>query len=183
MAQPVPTTETAHTEVAGEHEATLLGLGAEGWVYVGVTIFLLIAIFVAKAHKKVVEALDAQIAETRRTLDDAASIRKEAEALLASAKTQHEASAKHAAEMIDHARHEAEAIVAKAETDTTDMIARREKMATDKIEAAERAAVEVMRAQTAGAATRAARALIAETHDAGSDRALVDAAIADIGAR
>ena len=48
---------TAHTEVAehdGHHaEPTLLGLGAEGWVYVGVTIFFLLAIFVAKAPQEV----------------------------------------------------------------------------------------------------------------------------------
>ena len=40
------------------HEATLLGLGAEGWVYVGITIFFLIAIFKVKAHKQILSALD-----------------------------------------------------------------------------------------------------------------------------
>src|SRR3546814_11932660 len=73
---------------AAEHGAELLGLGAEGWVYVGITIFFLIAIFRFKAHRKVTEALDARIAATRKSLDEAQAIREEAEALLKEAKAQ-----------------------------------------------------------------------------------------------
>ncbi|MFM2410431.1 MAG: hypothetical protein RL481_1259, partial [Pseudomonadota bacterium] len=82
MAETTATTEVAHGE-AGDHGPELLGLGAEGWVYVSVTLFFLIAIFVFKAHRKIADALDAQIAETRRTLDEALAIRTEAEAVLA----------------------------------------------------------------------------------------------------
>ena len=170
--------EAAH---GGEHaEAKLLGLGAEGWVYVGITIFFLIAIFKFKAHKQIIAGLDAQIAETRRSLDEALAIRKEAEALLSSAKAQQAASAKEATGIIAHASHEAEAIIAKAQTDTADLIKRREKMAQDKIAAAERSAVEALRAQTAAAAAGAAQALISATHDAKADKALVDEAIAGL---
>lgn len=170
--------EAAH---GGEHaEATLLGLGAEGWVYVGITLFFLIAIFKVKAHKQILASLDAQIAETRRSLDEAKTIRSEAEALLASAKAQQAASAKEAKGIIAHAAHEAEAIIAKAEADTTDLIKRREKMAQDKISAAERSAVEALRAQTAAAAAGAAQALIAANHDSKADKGLVDEAIAGL---
>ena len=82
--------------------------------------------------------------------------------------------------MLDHARTEAEAIVAKAEADTAVTLARREKMATDKIGAAERAAVSELRAKTAEAATAAARSLIAANHNAKADKALVDEAIGGI---
>lgn len=170
--------EAAH---GGEHaEAKLLGLGAEGWVYVGITIFFLIAIFKFKAHKQIIAGLDAQIADTRRALDEALAIRKEAEALLSSAKAQQAASAKEATGIIAHASHEAEAIIAKAQTDTADLIKRREKMAQDKIAAAERSAVEALRAQTAAAAAGAAQALISATHDAKADKGLVDEAIAGL---
>ena len=165
---------------AEHHEATLLGLGAEGWVYAGVTIFFLIAIFGMKAHKQILFALDAQIAETRKSLDEAQAIRGEAEALLASAKAQQAAAAKEAEGIVAHARHEAEAIVAKAESDTAELIARREKMAEDKIAAAERAAVEDLRAKTAAAAAAAAQSIIAAQHGAKADKALVDEAIAAI---
>ena len=170
----------SHVAEGHEAEATLLGLGPEGWVYAGITIFFVLAIFGAKAHRQILASLDAQIAETRKSLDEAAAIRKEAEALLASAKVQQQASAKDAADMLAHAKHEAEAIVAKAEADTTALIARREKMAEDKIGAAERGAVAELRAKAAEAAATAARGLIASNHDAKADKPLVDAAIAGL---
>jgi F-type H+-transporting ATPase subunit b len=81
--------------------------------------------------------------------------------------------------MLEHARHEATAIVAKAEADTRDVIARREKMAADKIAAAERAAVEDLRARAASAAAAAGQ-LIAGHHGADADKALVNSAIAGL---
>ena len=55
----------AAAEHGGEHHGpTLLGLDAEGWVYAGITIFFLIAIFGMKAHKKVLAGLDAQTRQT-----------------------------------------------------------------------------------------------------------------------
>lgn len=165
----------------GEHaEATVMGLGAEGWVYTGITLFILIAIFFAKAHQKVLGALDAQIAETRRSLDEAKAVRAEAEALLAGAKAQQAAAAKEAKGIVAHAAHEAEAIVAKATSDAAELVVRREKMAEDKISAAERSAVEGLRAKAAQAAAGAARDLIAAGHTAKADKALVDEAIAGL---
>ncbi len=170
--------EAAHE--SAEAHPTLLGLDAEGWVYTGISLFLLIAVFGAKAHRQVLGALDAQIAETRKSLDEAAAIRAEAEALLADAKAKQAASAKDAAALLAHAGEEAEAIVAKAQADTKDLVARRAKMAQDKIAAAERAAVEALRAKAAASATAAAGALIADSHDAKADAKLVDEAIAAI---
>lgn len=161
-----------------EHEATLLGFGPEDWVYAGITIFFLIAFFGAKAHRQVLGALDAQIAETRKSLDEAKAIRDEAETLLTNAKVQQAACAKESKAILTHAQHEAEAIIAKAEADTADLVARREKMAEDKISAAERAAIEELRAKTATAAAAAAEALIAAGHNAKADKGLVDEAIA-----
>jgi len=172
---------SAAAEGAGhEAEAHLLGLNAEEWVWTAVTIFFLIAIFVAKAHRQVLAILDAQIAETRKSLDEAKAIRGEAEALLAAAKKQEADSAREAAGIVAHAASEAEAIVAKAEADTTALIARREKMAEDKIGAAERTAVADLRLKAAEAASTAAAALIKAGHDAKADKKLVDEAIGAI---
>lgn len=167
----------AHAEA---HEPTLLGLNAEDWVYVAITIFLVIAIFVMKAPGKITTALDEQIAQTRKNLDEAAAIRAEADALLADARRKHEESGKEAEVLLQHARHEAETLIAKAEQDTTALIARREKMAQDKIGAAERAAIDELRARTAQAAASAARGLIAENYTAAADKAQVDTVIAEI---
>ena len=87
---------------------------------------------------------------------------------------------KEAAEMVEHAKGEAEAIVAKAAEDTKALIKRREKMAEDKIAAAERGAIDELRAKTAAVAAGAAQTLIAAQHDASADKALVDEAIAGL---
>ena len=170
----------AHVAEGADEGPTLLGLGAEGWVYVGLTIFILLAIIVGKAPQKIAEALDARIADTRRQLDEAKAIRVEAEALLVAAKARSAASAGDAAAIIAHAEAEAKTLVAKAESDATELMARRAKMAEDKIGAAERGAVAEVRAIAADAATRAATAIIAAKHDAGADRALVDRTIAGL---
>ncbi|CAN5466889.1 hypothetical protein BH09PSE4_BH09PSE4_12230 [soil metagenome] len=183
MTAPAHDNTVALTEADGTHGEgpTLLGLGAEGWVYVGLTIFLLLAIFVAKAPKKITDILDARIAETRRQLDEAKAIRAEAEALLAEATARNKASAGDAAAIVAHAEGEAKAMLAKAEADSTDLIVRRQKMAEDKIAAAERGAIAEVRATTAEVAAKAAGALIAARHDAGSDKAIVDRTISGLG--
>lgn len=169
-----------HTEVAGAEAPTLLGITGDGWVYVSLTIFFLLAIFVAKAPRRIAEGLDAQIAEKRRNLDEADRIRAEAQALLEEARAQHAASARDAEKMIEQAREQAAHIVEQAETDTASMIARRAAMAEDKIAAAERNAIEQLRREAAGAAAAAAEAVIAEEHGEKEDRQLADRLIAEI---
>ncbi len=173
----------ALTEADGSHGEgpTLLGLGAEGWVYVGLTIFILLAIFVAKAPKRVADILDQRIADTRRQLDEATQIRAEAESLLAEAKRRHATSAGDAEAIIQHAEAEASALLAKAETDAANLIERRGKMAEDKIAAAERTALVEVHAKAAEAATRAAATIIAERHGAEADKMLIDRTIAGLG--
>ena len=162
---------------APEAEPRLLGLDAEGWVYLGITVFLALAFFKFKAHRLITDALDSHIAEARRTLDEAAAIRGEAEALLNEAKAKLADAKDDARAMLAHARDEAEALIAKAEADTGEVIALREKMAADKIAAAERAAVTAIRARAANGAINVAQAVIAKMHDAGADKVLVDGAI------
>jgi F-type H+-transporting ATPase subunit b len=174
-----PALPVATTEVAPP-EPHLLGLDPEGWVYVGLTIFLLLAIVVGKAPKRIVDALDGRIAETRRQLDEAKAIRAEAEALLAGAKAKAAASAGDAESIVHHAEQEAAAMLAKAEADAADLVQRRARMAEDKIAAAERAALADVRARAADAAARAAATIIARHHGAEADQPLVDRTIAGL---
>ncbi|MBW4331843.1 hypothetical protein KY084_13295 [Stakelama sp. CBK3Z-3] len=172
----------AHQAVAhGAHGPELLGFSAEGWVYWGVTIFLLLAIFVFKFPKLIAKALDDKIAEARRQLDEAQSIRSEAEALLAEAKRRHQASAGDADAILAHAQDEAKDIVAKAHADAEELTKRRQKMAEDKIAAAERQAIADVRAKAADAAALAAGRVIAAKHDVAADREMVDRTIAGLG--
>ena len=166
---------------AGKHdEPTALGLQPYQWVAVSMALLLIILIVWAKAHKAIGGGLDARIAAIRQQLDEAKSLRAEAEALREEYAAKIAGAEKNAEAMLDNARAEADAIVAKAEADTTATIARRERMAEDRIASAERTAIAEVRAQAVDAATRASRTLIAEKHDAAADNRLIDEEIAAI---
>ncbi len=175
----------AHTEAAGhggaEHHAEpmALGLAPGAWVALAMLVLILVAVW-KKVPGMLTSGLDSSIAEIRKQLDEAKSLRAEAEALRKEYADKIANAEKDAAAMIEHAKHEAEAIVAKAEADTTDVIARREKMAEDKIAAAERAAVDDLRAKAAKASAAAAEGLIRQNYSADADKALVNEAISGI---
>jgi F-type H+-transporting ATPase subunit b len=179
-----PAHTTATTEVPGhapaEHaEPTALGLSPTGWV--ALAMIAVFAIFLWKRVPAAVgKALDQQIATIRSRLDEAASLRAEAEALKKEYQKKAKAADKEAKAMIERAQHEAEAIVAKADADAKALVERRARMAEEKIAAEERAAVKELRASAAAAATKAAERLIAERYDAKADATLVDQAIAGL---
>lgn len=165
----------------GEHaEPMAFGFVTPGlWVALSMTVLILIMVW-KKVPGMITSGLDASIAEIKKQLDEAKALRAEAELLRKEYADKIAGAEKQAAEMIQHAQHEAEAIVTKAAEDTKTLIKRREKMAQDKIAAAERSAVEALRAQTAAAAAGAAQSLISATHTAKADKSLVDEAIAGL---
>ncbi|KRC81411.1 hypothetical protein [Sphingomonas sp. Root241] len=161
-------------------DPSIFGLDATVWVSIAMAAFLLILIW-KKVPGLVTRGLDNQIAAIRNRLDEAKQLRAEAEALrdeyakkIAGAEAQAQA-------MLAHADEEAKGVLAKAEADAAELTARRAKMAEDKIAAAERAAIQTVRTKAAEAATRAAAAIIADKHDAGADKALVDKTISGLG--
>lgn len=178
-------TTTATTLVPSqpiEHDNPYSPASPEFWVYAGITIFLLLAFFWLKAHRRIAEALDKRIAETVRELDEARQLRADAEAVLTQAKAKQAESHKAAEGIIAQAKVEAQEMVEDMTSAATDLITRRQKMAEDKVGAAERTAIAELRRRTAAAAAAAAATIISETHDAKADAPLVDAAIGKIGA-
>ncbi|MBN8816961.1 MAG: hypothetical protein J0J06_16125 [Sphingomonas sp.] len=174
-------TLTAATGTAElHHEPSALGLTAPAWVALAMLVVVGIMVL-AKVPAMISRILDGKIATIRQQLDEAAALRAEAEALLADAKKRDASSASDAKAIVEHAEAEAKALLAKAKTDAADLVARRGQMAEDKIAAAERAAVAEVRAKAADAATKAAAAIIADTHGATADKPLVDKAIAGLG--
>jgi F-type H+-transporting ATPase subunit b len=166
---------------AGDHAApTALGFNDTGWVGIAALV-VLIGMVVVRVPKTIAAMLDKRIGEIRHQLDEAAALRREAEALRDEYAARARSAEADAAKMRENAHHEAAEIVAKAKADTEQLMDRRARMAEDKIAAAERAAIAEVRARTAEAAAAAAAALIAERHGAESDRALIDRAIAGVG--
>jgi F-type H+-transporting ATPase subunit b len=168
-----------HGEETHHAEPIALGLTPGGWVGLAMLFFILILVWKG-VHKLILGGLDSKIAAIRENLDEAKKLREEAEALRAEYAAKIANAEKDAEAMLDHAKSEADVIVKKATADTKAMIARREKMAADKIAAAERQALDDLRAKAVDASAAAAKALIADRHDAAADSALADKVISNI---
>lgn len=182
MALPPESGAKALTTEEGAHHPEPASFGivdATVWVSIAMAAFIAILLW-KKVPGLITRGLDKQIAAIKARLDEAKALRAEAEALrdeyarkIASVEAQ-------AAEMVAHADEEAKALVAKAKKDADELVKRRGKMAEDKIAAAERAALDSVRARAADAAAKAAASIIAQKHDAGADKALVDNTIAGL---
>jgi F-type H+-transporting ATPase subunit b len=187
VAGETPAGEThAGTAAPGaEHheEALLFGQGAEFYVYVSITIFFLLAIFVGKLPQRIASALDARIAGVRRQLDEAKALRLEAEALLADANRRREAATKDAEAILTRAKAEAAELVAETEKAAKLTIERRTAAAMSKIAAAERSAEADLRADVARRVTAAAATIIAAKTDKDLQAKLTDDAIAGLERR
>ena len=171
--------EAPHAVV--EHaEPTALGVDPTGGVALAMIAVILLMIW-KKVPAAIGKALDCKIAEIREQLDEAKSLRSEAEALKAEYQAKADAAGAEAKAMVERAKKDAKAIVAKARTDAETLVERRGKMAEAKIAAEERAAIDELRATAARAATAAAAKLIAERNDASTGKKLVDDAIAGLG--
>ena len=175
---------TAHAGGVGEanHPDPSIGGVLDATVIVSIAMAVFIAILLwKKVPGLITRGLDAQIAAIRQRLDEAKQLRAEAEALRDEYARKIAGAEQDAARIVAHAQDESKQLLADAETKAQDLTARRAKMAEDKIAAAERQAIAEVRAKAAEAAAAAAAKLIAERHDAGADKALVDRTIAGLG--
>jgi len=156
-------------------------LGIEDYQWVSIAMLILIGIFIwKKVPGMITGGLDAKIAEIKSQLDEAKSLRAEAEALRDEYAAKIAGAEKDAEAMMEGAGREADAILAKAEADSEAMVARRKRMAEDKIGAAQREAVDGVRASAANAAAVAAQGLIADRHDGVADKTLADEIIGSL---
>lgn len=182
---PVKASEThASTEAHGggeEHapDPAAFGMDATMWVALAMVVVIALALW-KKVPAMIAGALDKQIAVIREQLDQATTLRAEAEAIKAEYEAKAKAAAKDAEDMKAAAVEEAKNIVAQAKVDATNLIARRTQAAEDKIAAAERAAVADVRAKAAAVSAAAAEKLIAAHHDAKADQSLIDQSIASL---
>lgn len=173
--------ESAHGGAEAHADPAIAGI-FNATVIVSLAMLVLIAIMVwKKVPAMIVGMLDSRIATIRSQLDEASSLRQEAEALRNEYQAKLSALDADIAAMRARAEQEAALVVSQAEADAAALVVRRQKMAEDRIAAAERTAIADVRETATRAAVAAARTLIAEGHDAGADKPLVDRAIADVG--
>jgi F-type H+-transporting ATPase subunit b len=168
---------------AGKAEEDSVGeFFAEPRNWVGIAFFVFFGLFGGKLWGAIRGLLDGRAASVRAELDEAARLRKEAEAMLADAKARREAAVADAKRLLDGAKVEAERLTAAAAAEAEASAKRREQMALDRIAAAEKAAVDEVRLVAADIATAASERVIRDGLTPAADAALVDHAIAGLPA-
>jgi F-type H+-transporting ATPase subunit b len=174
----------ATTQAHGDAHATpkALGLDATGWVALAMLALIGIILW-KKVPAAIGKMLDGQIADIRKGLDEAATLRAEAEKLKNEYEARRAGAEAEARTILESARADADAMVANARTQAEAVVARRTAMAEGKIAAAERSVTDEVRAVAARAATQAAAALMRESLDTANRDRLVDQAIGELDRR
>jgi len=156
------------------HDATF-------WVAIAFVIFVVLAW--RPLRKAMVTALDERSERIRRDIDEAARLREDAQALLASYKRKQRDAAAEAEEILRHARTEAQRFKEQSITDLENLLARREQQAMDRIAQAEAQATAEVRALAVDLAVAATRRLLTVKAGGNTAARLIDDSIREIGAK
>lgn len=140
-------------------------MDATFWALVGLVIFLGIVVYL-KVPGMVAKSLDERAAKISKELDEARTLREEAQALLAEYHRKRKEAEKEASDIVAAAGREANAIVEDAKQKTEEYVARRNKLAEQKIASAEAEAIKEVRTAAVELAVAAATRIVAEKVDA-----------------
>ena len=152
------------------------------WVAGSTAVFAGI-IVVKGGLKKMGEMLDAKSAEIARQIEEARTLRDEAEIALGDMQRRQREAEDEAASVVAQAEDDAKLMIDAAKVDLDNLLARRRKLAEQKIAQLEAAAIKDVQNAAADAAVDAARQVIAESQSAKDKNGLVDRAIADVEKR
>ncbi|MCY4319650.1 MAG: F0F1 ATP synthase subunit B [Alphaproteobacteria bacterium] len=141
------------------------------WTAVGFVIF--VAAVARVVWRSATRALDDRAAGIKASIDDAAALREEAQALLADYKKKQQGAEKEAEAVLSRAHEEASRIAEEAERTLEDALRRREQQALAKIAQAEQEALAEVRANAVRLSAVAARTLIERHLDKPRAEALV----------
>lgn len=133
------------------------------WTAVGLIIFLGAVFIFMKPHKSIAKSLDERASKIRSELDNAAALRKEAEAKLADAERRQSEAEASAKDIVEIARREAEQLAKDASAALADRIKLREKLAEERISRAEAEAVRDVRLAAVETASKAAAQILTDT--------------------
>ena len=151
-------------------------------VAIAFVIFVAILLYVG-VPKIVGNMLDARADKIKAEIDEAASLREEARALLASYERKQKDVQAQADRIVATAKEEAEAAAVQAKADLELSIARRLKSAEDQIASAEASATKEVRDRAVSVAVQAARDTIKKNLAAKDASKLIDKAIDEVGSK
>lgn len=144
-------------------------------------ILFVLVLFYFKVPSKIGEMLDQRSERIQDELNQARTLREEAQAILASYERKQKEVQEQADRIVSHARQEAEIAAEQAKEDLKKSIARRLAAAEDQIASAEASAVREVRDTAVKVAVAAAGDVVAAQMTAAQGNKLIDAAIADVG--
>jgi len=151
------------------------------WVAMGFLILAILAFFFIR--KPTLDMLDARVRAVQASLDEAASLREEAQQLLAEYQRKQRDAVKETEAMLTRAKEEAERISSEGAETLRAALKRREDLAIDKIAQAEADAVREVQTMSVEIAVNATRVLVADKLDKAHADTLIDEAIADLSAK
>ena len=157
-------------------------LGSE-YTWITLALFIFFALVFWKGLRPVLRSLDNRAERIRKELDEAQSLREDAQKMLAEYKRKQRDAIKEAEVIVEHAKLEAERLRESAEADLEASLKRREALALAKIEQAEQNALSEVRDQAVDVAIAAAAKLIAEQVDDKKAEELTSSAIRDVAQR
>lgn len=157
-------------------------LGSE-YTWLTISLLAILGLIVWKGLRPMVAALDARGERIRRELDEAQSLREEAQKLLAESKRRQRDAIEEAKQIVEHARHEAERMRESAQKDLEESIERRRALAEAKIRQAEADALNQVRNRAVDAAVAAAATLIAENLDEARTAEITAQSIRDVAGK
>ncbi len=145
-------------------------------IYVGILVYL-------KVPKLLTSALDKRAEGVQAELDEARSLREEAQSILADYERKQKEVIAQSEKIVANAKEEAKAAAAQAKEDLKTSIARRLKAAEDQIASAEASAVKEVKDRAVSVAIQAASDVIAKSMSAKDASGLIDDAIKDVGGK
>lgn len=170
--------EVAQATDEYEGETSLLA-DSNLWVLVG--FIIIIGIIMSQGvGKRVGGFLNNRAQTIQNQLDEARSMREEAQKLLADYQKRQREAESEAEDIIAQAKADAKVMQADAKAKLEEQVARRTRAAEERIARAEAQALAEVRAQTADLAVDAAREIIKARTDGSAQKALLDRAISDI---
>ncbi len=152
------------------------------WVGVSFIAFVALVVYY-KVPKMATDWLDARAAAIAKELEEAAKLREEAQAVLASYQRKQRDAEQEAADIISLAKAEAERMRKETEANLAAQIERRTRQAEDKIAQAEAQALAEVKQVAIDTAVAAARQILSENMDEAQSAALIDKSIEDIKAK
>ena len=145
-------------------------------VFIGVLVYFKVPGMIGKMLDSRAEGIESELNEAR-------TLREEAQSLLASYERKHREVQEQADRIVEAAKEEATVAAEQARADLEVSIARRVKAAEDQIATAQAAAIKEVRDQSITVAIAAAREVIAKQMSAAEGNALIESAISDVEAK